>query len=954
MSSGTGFTIFLPALIKVYCEAEGDLSVREAIEYAFHRFFAVHEEAFVYQALQVVSNVVVHPSVDGHWVASSAYHLLSTLKSNPSSFDAAGIRDATKSQEEETAMAITADERPQLFLASLREKGRTNAEKLQRSFSLDIFDNKRFQPDNVVRMAMTVIFHDPTVRRAQYFLRLFRFLVPHLYNASNSTRTVLRDGVDALANIISSKMVKAKDGMLAKPKPTVENGDSLADQNPSREKGAGNLSAPCDAHAMRCDYLMLFASYVKEGGAHRVTSLQRSLELVKALLKDAAPSSDATESIRLFMDQLGETFIIRQDVSYTVSLLKDLAPIIRMHGSIIDLSGLFKSLTTLASTPAFANDIKFADAVVSQICAAALEICELAAQENVLSSLCFIPSLVSLLAESVCLLGADVVAEMKRDPSPAFLSGVVLPFIFQLRTTKELALNTQWTDSSRQDAHARAWSQLLSYAVSAVKDPMRQDRLGLKSRESMKRSPSFTSPEPFGDDDSDVKHSHSLRRPKRRPSGQSSVVASARLGVAFVALKAVVYRGEEDISKTFPGAWVHVGGIIRSMLQDGSVAFLFRADPPSAPPSPVPSPNSAKSFSDFLDKPAHQTLDHSSSQTLLVDHFSSSTPPHSRPTSPTNAQPRKRSVANLPSPRFIDYILWSLFEFLCLRRSPLSIQLRTLMQDKVYTLNNILQDRVGAKAGPARLRGMRPGTIYSKPRTKPLSTSSTPEASPRLGPSDLNLATSGTFSTLSNLSVHSSPEVNPFYQSPNAGPRSKPFVRTTEPVSQTFLSPAFIPASVSGSSLQLKAQTEQFDEMDMAIDSRQALRITTLRSPALVRRTYDRIRIVQRYLGYHNLLPLPQDAIDSARQSLDVHDKAPAFSNSRPSMLFEEQRDAEPEPRAWSKAQTAELLLAEAKDIIHAWLTEASIKASSADAKQIGGRTGMVDMTAESSFMSTS
>ena len=123
-------------------------------------------------------------------------------------------------------MAITADERPQLFLASLREKGRTNAEKLQSSFSLDIFDNKRFQPDNIVRMVLTVIAHDPTLRRAQYFLRLFRYLVPHLYNASNSARIVLRDGVDALANIITSKMAK-KDGMLTKAKPTNEASEPL-------------------------------------------------------------------------------------------------------------------------------------------------------------------------------------------------------------------------------------------------------------------------------------------------------------------------------------------------------------------------------------------------------------------------------------------------------------------------------------------------------------------------------------------------------------------------------------------------------------------------------------------------------------------------------------------------------------------------------------------------------
>ena len=952
MSSGTGFTIFLPTLMKVYCEAEGDISIREIIEYAFHRFFAVHEEAFVYQALQVVSTVVTQPGVDGHWVASTTYHLLSMLKSNPSSFDASGVRDATKAQEEETAMAITADERPQIFLASLREKGRTNAEKLQSSFSLDIFDNKRFQPDNVVRMILTVIAHDPTIRRAQFFLRLFRYLVPHLYNASASARIVLRDGVEALANIISSKLAKTKDGMLLKPKPN-DVGDLLSNEKKIHEKGAANPSAPCDAQMMRSDFLNLFASYVKEGGAHRSTSLQKCLDLVKFLLKDATPSSDVTDSIKLFMDQLGETFVKRQDVKYTVSLLKDLAPIIKMHGSIIDLSELFKNLAQLTSMPTFANDVKFSDAIVSQICAAALEVVELAAQENILSSLNYIPSLVTLLAESVCLLGADVVGEIeKRDPSPAFLSGVVLPFIFKLRTTKDLALNTQWTDSARQDAHARAWSQLLSYAVTALSNPMRQDRHGLKARDSMKRSPSFTSPDLPDDDDGEMRHSSSIRRPKRKGSGQSAVVASVRLCVAFITLKAVIYRGEEDISRTFPGAWVHVGGFIRSMLQDGGVAFLFRTEPLSAPPSPIPSPASTKSFTELLDKPSEKSLYHASSQTLVVDPFSNPTPSHSRPSSPTHPHSRKNSSSSLPSPRFIDYILWSLLEFLCLRRTPLSIQLRTLMHEKAYVLNDVLRERMGAGThtfGSVRPRRARPGTIYSKPRMKPPSPSSTPGASPRLGPSEPGLAASGTFSSISSLSAHSSPDYNPFTLTPS--PKSRPPLtpRPNEPVSQSFLSPAFIPASVSQNSMQSRPQVD-LTEMNMAVDSLQALRMTSLRSPTLVKRTYDRIRIVQRNLGYKNLLPLPKDVVDSARQSLDAHERTIALSNSRPSMTFEKQQETEPEPRAWSKAQTAELLLAEARDILHAWLIESSVKALFIDVKQAEGGSGLIDIMAENSF----
>ena len=54
MASGSGFTLFMPAIVKVYCEAEANIDLRNTIEYAIHRFYAVHEEVFVFQTLDVV------------------------------------------------------------------------------------------------------------------------------------------------------------------------------------------------------------------------------------------------------------------------------------------------------------------------------------------------------------------------------------------------------------------------------------------------------------------------------------------------------------------------------------------------------------------------------------------------------------------------------------------------------------------------------------------------------------------------------------------------------------------------------------------------------------------------------------------------------------------------------------------------------------------------------------
>ncbi|KAJ4494810.1 hypothetical protein C8J55DRAFT_416078, partial [Lentinula edodes] len=49
-----------------------------------------------------------------------------------------------------------------------------------------------------IRLFLTVVAHDLSIARAEQFLKLFRYLVPLLYETSVSARTVLKDGLVAL------------------------------------------------------------------------------------------------------------------------------------------------------------------------------------------------------------------------------------------------------------------------------------------------------------------------------------------------------------------------------------------------------------------------------------------------------------------------------------------------------------------------------------------------------------------------------------------------------------------------------------------------------------------------------------------------------------------------------------------------------------------------------------
>ena len=70
----------MPAVMKVYCEAESHPSIRAIIEFAINRFFALHQESFIFQTCDVLSNVVALPDVDGAALCHDVFTLFSTLK----------------------------------------------------------------------------------------------------------------------------------------------------------------------------------------------------------------------------------------------------------------------------------------------------------------------------------------------------------------------------------------------------------------------------------------------------------------------------------------------------------------------------------------------------------------------------------------------------------------------------------------------------------------------------------------------------------------------------------------------------------------------------------------------------------------------------------------------------------------------------------------------------------
>lgn len=132
----------------------------------------------------------------------------------------------------------------------------------------------------------------------------------------------------------------------------------------------------------------------------------------------------------------------------------------------------------------------------------------------------------------------------------------------------------------------------------------------------------------------------------------------------------------------------------------------------------------------------------------------------------------------------------------------------------------------------------------------------------------------------------------------------------------------------------------------MAVDAREALTVTSLRSPSLVRHTFERIRVVQRCLGYSTYLPIPEALTKSEVAMVSKSGtieggtgSVTATTSPRTSVILNS--DEEPEVQTWTRRKAVTQLMAEAEDLLRAWQVESGVIASGSDAGHRDGTLGV-------------
>ncbi|KAI9507284.1 hypothetical protein F5148DRAFT_1285409 [Russula earlei] len=802
-TSGAGYTLFIPALFKAYAEAVTNEGVRRAIEYSINRFYAVHQEAFVFQVLNMLSQMVVLPGVDGPWIAEQIFLLLSTLKDDApiQAADTAGIHGSNKTQEQEALMLRTAEEGPQAFLTLLRRSSASQGEDVGLAVP-DQYEGGHFSLDNFIRLLLTVIGHDPSIRRAEQFLRLLRLLAPHFYDASPVARGVLLEGIDALTGIFIARSIGKSKAAENSQVRVEESSDAFSQAASASMDALEAAKGPSNFIEMKFDYLSLVAEFSKSGGTFGLSALRRILDLAKMMLRDSDPIG--RERVASFLGTFAHNVLLRDlsnlELKHVLAFLNELGSIFKAHARTTDFSKMLEAVLGLVENPIYANQPAFSLVIHTHFCSSGLEVLEQLVSDGFASSTALRPVLVRLLCRAILLTGADVVSLIEQQPITfEFVAGILYPMALNLPSAAEIAGDARWMEAWRRAAIKRTWICLLQRAMQACQ------RQGSAS----------TSDRPD-------KIPHPERRRSQKKSNVMENYPAATLTMALQTLKVIVLKAEDDLSVALPSIWVQMGLLFKNVLSAGNARFTMPAQGTSVPSSPLQSPMGLKPRA----SEDSDLLYPSSPRAASFDSHSPLVPPG-------------------PKPSLIDYLLWSILEFVCRRRSPLMLQMRLFIQEITATLD---EEFHAQQSLTVRNKRFSYTSVYARTpqRSARWSKAPSPEASPFLTPIP--------------------PPRGDVFLTPPKPERKPGYARTPTPRGTGVMEPRIVHLGPV-QNLDVFRRSPSPGLGVSGTKSRKWLMATstTIKSAKLVLATYRRVRAVQRMMGYTVLIPSP----DGAEGSID-------------------------------------------------------------------------------------
>ncbi|KAF7725974.1 hypothetical protein EC973_009120 [Apophysomyces ossiformis] len=672
--SNRGYSTFLPALFKVFCEVERYPHVRSAITFAWCRFYAIHEEAFVFQMLGTLVPLILSAytkSVQlGAWMTNNIFVLMQAMHDPPrlgATSDVLGLQLQVELDDHERSIQERIDTVSNPMAVPLST---TILKPLARSVTSPItplvtnnFANRPFPLQNFVKLFLTIIAYDPGSLRAEQFVRMFRYLLPRFCKLT-SLKGLISEGIVALTDVFSKFSKNAK--------PATEGAAATASSpGPAAGERGGNgigtgmhaandrdqfqgRSAESAQHAygkqwqqndritIKKEFVLLVHIYLKSGGMLTEINHEKMAMIIRMILRDHASLRQicGTDWIKDYLvDSLHSMVDMRNYTKAFKKLLGQIFTQYRGQWKIVDAADLYEGLALVLERGQgkAVNMHDIAGVIKERFVPFGLSIATTRSDwDNETGHTRFCHALVRLIVAIMENSTQDVLQEIEQLPTSVILLGkVVVPICLQY--------DLRWDHSPimirkyRPDPTAN-WMRLLGYISTACS----QASL-LKSKSSGFTLSVLSGMAAGQDSDQDV-----------QDTKQSPTAVALMFALGFVAMKIILIRGAKSFDK-MRGSWVQVAYFIKGALVFGQSLKSLR---PKSTPSGRSTPNHAPPSS-----PNNNNL-----------------PPWSTPSSPA-LTPSGQSQVSLGV--VYDFVTWRFLEFVVCYKSPLILFLRGFIHGKL-------------------------------------------------------------------------------------------------------------------------------------------------------------------------------------------------------------------------------------------------------------------------------
>ncbi|KAI8985163.1 hypothetical protein BDB01DRAFT_721630 [Pilobolus umbonatus] len=608
--SNRGYTTFLSALFKVFCEVECYPQARSAFTFAWCRFYAVHEEAFVFQMLGSLVPLVLtgYTKSDelGSWMSDNLFVLMQAMHNPPVLDDGAdilGLKFQIEIDDEEREIQERIDAVSNPIMTPLSN---TILKPLAKSITTPIvplnitsYHNRPFELQSFIKLFLTIIAYDPGSLRAEQFVKILRHLCKHFYSTPD-LKDIMDEGIAALIDVFTkfSKAAKTFPSFTgnnhSNTNPGYLNGEESRQTGGSRTESSqlphGKQRQQNDRFTVKREFVLLVQAYLKQGGQLLEVNHEKMANIIKAILRDHGNKKGILCPTNWIKDYLIDVLQSMNDLRNTTRSFKKLLNTIfnqyESQWKTTEASDLYEGLAyILEQSQGKAIVVDDIAAIIHEkYVVFGLTISTGNSWENDSKRhVKFCNALVRLIVAILENSSEDVLSDIENQPITSTLIGhIVIPLCLQFNLQSEFK-NVGIANQSRYDP-TPCWTRLLSFISRACSQAtLLKNKTSGFSLAQLASTMSQNMPQ------------EGLNRTEHTDTkdGKQNPQSIALLfSLSFVAMKIIFVRSSGSLD-AIKGSWAQIAYFIKSSLVFGqTLRFLKpksgKSSPQLSSPNPLP------------------------------------------------------------------------------------------------------------------------------------------------------------------------------------------------------------------------------------------------------------------------------------------------------------------------------------------------------------------------------